>query len=289
MLLCYNDLASLHPELVQQWDHQKNMPLQPEDISAGSQRAVWWLCEKGHSWHAAVRSRAEGSGCPVCAGKQIISGENDLATAYPEVAKQWDAARNGRLTPRDVSPGTERKVWWLCENGHSWRAAVYARAYAGSGCPYCAGKLVLPGFNDLASQAPTVAAEWDAEKNGRLTPQSVTPTSNRKVWWRCEKGHSYQAVIASRTPGSGCPYCSGRRVLPGFNDLATLEPRVAAEWHPTLNGTLTPQMVTTGSRKKVWWQGQCGHVWCAVIFSRAGKQHCGCPVCSGTVRSRKPR
>lgn len=289
VLLGYNDLASVHPELVQQWDHQKNMPLQPEDISAGSQRAVWWLCEKGHSWHAAVRSRAEGSGCPVCAGKQIISGENDLATAYPEVAKQWDATRNGRLTPRDVAPGTERKVWWLCENGHSWRAAVYARTYAGSGCPYCAGKLVLPGFNDLASQAPTVAAEWDAEKNGRLTPQSVTPTSNRKVWWRCEKGHSYQAVIASRTTGSGCPYCSGRRVLPGFNDLATLEPRVAAEWHPTLNGTLTPQMVTTGSRKKVWWQRQCGHVWCAVIFSRAGKQHCGCPVCSGNVRSRKPR
>lgn len=205
-----------------------------------------------------------------------------------QLLDEWDDARNLPLTPQTVTYGSRIAAWWRCRYGHSWSAAIYTRT-EGAACPYCAGRRVLPGFNDLASQAPTVAAEWDAEKNGRLTPQSVTPTSNRKVWWRCEKGHSYQAVIASRTTGSGCPYCAGRRVLPGFNDLATLEPRVAAEWHPTLNGTLTPQMVTAGSRKKVWWQGQCGHVWCAVIFSRAGKQHCGCPVCSGNVRSRKPR
>ena len=80
--------------------------------------------------------------------------------------------------------------------------------------------------------------------------------------------------------GSGCPYCAGRKVLPGFNDLATLEPEVARQWHPALNGTLTPQMVTTGSRRKVWWECDQGHVWKAAIYSRTGPKKCGCPVCA---------
>ena len=137
------------------------MPLVPADVSAGSQRSVWWRCEKGHSWRAAVRSRTVGSGCPICAGKQLSLGENDLAALYPALAKQWDAEKNGRLTPRDVLPGAEKKVWWRCERGHSWRAAVSSRTRAGGGCPYCAGKQVLPGFNDLASQRPELAAQWD--------------------------------------------------------------------------------------------------------------------------------
>ena len=201
MLAGYNDLASVSPALAQQLDYRKNMPLVPADVSAGSQRSVWWRCEKGHSWRAAVRSRTVGSGCPI---KQLSLGENDLAALYPALAKQWDAEKNGRLTPRDVLPGAEKKVWWRCERGHSWRAAVSSRTRAGGGCPYCAGKQVLPGFNDLASQRPELAAQWDGEKNRALTPQQVTITSNRKVWWRCEKGHSYPVVIASRTNGSGC-------------------------------------------------------------------------------------
>ena len=278
------DLASLYPALAAQWDLQKNAPRTPSDVSAGSQRSVWWRCEKGHSWRAQIRSRVSGCGCPVCAGRKLQVGENDLAAAYPELAKQWDFERNGKLTPRDVPPGTEKKVWWVCGRGHHYLASVSSRTHSQSGCPICAGKQVLPGFNDLASQYPALAAQWDAEKNGRLTAQQVTPTSNRKAWWICEKGHSYQAVIASRVNGSGCPYCTNKKVLPGFNDLATVQPRIAAEWHPTLNGALSPEMVTAGSRKKVWWECAYGHVWKAAIYSRTGARKCGCPVCAGKTR-----
>lgn len=281
----FNDLATQCPELARQWDYTKNMPVLPVDVTVGSHRAVWWICEKGHSWRACVRSRVSGSGCPVCAGKQILAGENDLATAYPELVKQWDSERNGNLTPKDVMPGTDKKVWWVCEQGHRWRAAVSSRTHNRSGCPYCSGKKVLPGFNDLASHNPVLAAQWDEKRNGSLTPSKVTPTSNRKAWWICEKGHSYQAVIASRANGSGCPYCTNKKVLPGFNDLATVEPRVAAEWHPTLNGALTPEMVTAGSKKKVWWECKAGHAWKAVIYSRASSQKCGCPVCAGKFKT----
>ena len=97
-------------------------------------------------------------------------------------------------------------------------------------------------------------------------------------------GHSYSAVIASRAVrGSDCPYCAGSKALPGFNDLASKSPDVAAQWHPALNGSLTPEMVTVSSHRRVWWQCPQGHVWKALVYSRTGEQKCGCPVCGGSL------
>ena len=171
-------------------------------------------------------------------------------------------------------------AWWVCEKGHEWRAQVKSRV-AGCGCPVCANREIRPTENGLAAQYPQLAAQWHPTKNGALTPEEVTPYANRRVWWRCEKGHDYQAAIAARTRGSGCPYCAGRKVLPGFNDLATVATDIAKQWHTTLNGVLTPQMVTAGSHRKVWWECKSGHVWKAAVYSRTGPQKCGCPVCAG--------
>lgn len=289
VMVGFNDLATQSPELARQWDYRKNAPRKPSDFSAGSQRLVWWRCEKGHSWRAQIRSRVSGCGCPVCADRLVVAGENSLADASPELARQWDAEKNAPLTPQQVTAGTRRKVWWKCARGHSWRASVASRANQKTGCPICGGKEVLPGFNDLASQNPVLAAQWDTERNEMFTPQQVTLTSNRKAWWICEKGHSFQAVIASRANGTGCPYCTNKNVLAGFNDLATVEPRIAAEWHPTLNGGLTPEMVTAGSNRKVWWQCPLGHTWKAVVYSRAGSQRCGCPICAGKGKQKNVR
>ena len=75
--------------------------------------------------------------------------------------------------------------------------------------------------------------------------------------------------------------------MAGFNDLATTHPKIAAQWHSGLNGQLTPQMVTAGSHKKVWWICVEDHVWKAVVYSRTGKQQRGCPVCAGTVNGKR--
>lgn len=199
---------------------------------------------------------------------------------------EWDAERNLPDTPASVTCGSHKKVWWRCKNGHSWQSTVRARSTYANDCPYCAGKKVSAGFNDLASHAPQLAAEWDTEKNGALTPQDVTPSSNRKVFWRCAHGHSYAARISARTEcGTGCPYCAGRKVLEGFNDLQTVFPKLAAEWHPTLNGALKPSQLTPGSNKRVWWQCPLGHVWKAVVYSRTGARPSGCPVCAGRTRA----
>lgn len=266
--------------LLTQWDNEKNGELTPKEIAFGSHTRVWWRCDKGHEWEAAVKERAAGKDCPVCAGRKLLEGVNDLASIYPELAKQWHPEKNGFLLPRSVFPGSRRKVWWQCEKGHEWQATIASRK-DGAGCPFCSGKKIIAGENDLSSVFPLIAAEWHPTKNGDMTPKMVSTYSNRRVWWICEKGHEYRSVIAHRTQEkSACPYCSGRKVLAGFNDLASREPKIAAQWHPTLNGSLTPQMVTLGSVKRVWWICEEGHVWKAVIYSRAGKQKCGCPVCN---------
>lgn len=209
--------------------------------------------------------------------------ENEMLT----LLSQWDTQKNGALTPHDVSYGSKKKVWWRCEKGHGWQARGASRIH-GNGCPVCAGKQIIAGVNDLASRFPQIAGQWHPTKNEGRTPQSVSAYSNTRAWWICELGHEYQAFVAHRTNmGSGCPYCANRKVLAGFNDLASQEPQIAAQWHPTLNGDLTPQMVTPGSAKKAWWQCEEGHVWKTAIYSRAARDKCGCPVCSGKVKVSK--
>ena len=280
----FNDLASRFPDLAKEWHPTKNGDLTPDQVLWGSNRRVWWQCAHGHVWDARVKSRAAGAGCPYCASRQISPGDNDLAAQYPDLAAQWHPTKNGDLRPQDVVAGSRRKVWWQCPKGHVWQAA--SRAGGGAGCPVCAGKQVVPGENDLATLFPQLAQQWDREKNGALTPQQVSSYSNRAAWWRCPLGHSWRAAISARAWGSDCPYCAGRKVLPGFNDLATRDPAVAAEWDPDLNGALTPQMVTAGSHKKAWWRCPENHVWKAVVYSRTGPKHCGCPVCAGKVSQR---
>ena len=193
--------------------------------------------------------------------------------------------RNGAVTPRDVMAGSRRKVWWRCSQGHEWQAIVSSRSSSNSGCPVCAGKLVVTGENDLATLYPMVARQWHTARNGRLKASGVSAFSNRKVWWRCELGHEWRADIKERTAKKkGCPYCTGRRVLKGYNDLETLHPDIAAQWYQPFNGTLTPQDVTAGSTKKVWWQCSEGHIWKAVIYSRTGARKHGCPECASNGR-----
>ena len=185
---------------------------------------MWWQCPQGHQWSAIVKSRTEGAGCPYCASRQVSAGFNDLAARFPHLAQEWHPEKNGRLTPRDVVPGSRRKVWWQCAKGHVWQVAIASRAVDGAGCPVCAGKQVAAGENDLATLFPHLAQQWDRARNGAMTPETVSPYSNRKAWWICALGHRWQATVSARAGGSDCPYCAGRKVLAGFNDLATKDP-----------------------------------------------------------------
>ena len=274
-----------------EWHKSRNGALSPNDVTPGSHRKVWWQCDKGHSWEAPVYYVAiSGSGCPYCRGLRAIPGETDLASQFPEVAKLWDAERNAPLTPQDVTPGSKAKVWWQCQNAHRWQAAIFSITMNRSSCPYCSGLKAVSGETDLATLYPEVAAQWDFEKNPALDVRSISPFSHEKVWWQCDKGHSWQAAPYSRTKkkGSGCPYCTGKKVLAGYNDLATLWPELAKEWDPLLNGDLTPADVSPGSNKKVWWRCSYEHIWQTAVYARTRKHKgTGCPICAGRTAARR--
>lgn len=287
LLIGFNDLRTVRPELAKQWHPTLNEDLKPEDVLAGSSQKVWWCCEKGHVWKAKVNARLYSTNCPYCTRRVVSPGETDLATALPDVAAQWHFERNGLLMPEDVTPGSKKRVWWRCEKRHEWQATIESRS-KGRGCPVCSGRKVVPGETDLKTHFPQVAAQWAVEKNGSLKPEHVSPYSNQFVWWQCKKGHQWKTAISTRTKrGTDCPYCTNHQVLSGYNDLQTLQPAIAVQWHPDLNGTLTPEMVTPGSSKSVWWRCSDGHVWKAVISSRTGKGKHGCPVCAGNVKKQR--
>lgn len=199
-----------------------------------------------------------------------------------QLHNQWDSDKNPQQ-PEQLRPNSHLRVWWRCDRGHAWQGRIDA-ALEGCGCPYCAGKKAIPGQTDLATLHPGILAQWDYERNV-LAPHEMLPSAHHKVWWKCEHGHSWQAVIFSRTKekGAGCPYCGGRKAWPGFNDLATLSPKLAGEWYQDLNAALRPEDVTLGSNKKVWWKCAEGHVWQAAVYSRTRAKGSGCPVCAKSL------
>lgn len=136
-----------------------------------------------------------------------------------------------------------------------------------------------PG-QSLAERFPEVADQWHPTKNDDLTPLDVTYGSGRRVWWRCEKGHEWGATPNRRTASSsGCPYCASKRATPQTSIVAAY-PEIAAQWHPTKNGDLTPDQVLPRSRKKVWWLCMHGHEWVARVSYRTWHRSV-CPYCAG--------
>ncbi len=270
------DLATVNPELLSQWHPTLNGTLTPEMVTAGSHKNVYWRCAEGHCWKARVCDRTRGYGCPYCDGKKVAE-DTSLFTLRPDLAAEWHPTKNGTLSPHDVTPNSHKSVWWWCAKGHEWQAAVYSRLERG--CPVCSNHLIVAGVNDLASNNPTLAAEWHTVLNGELTPEMVYVNTARRVWWDCfDCGHEWQARVSHRNAGSGCPMCSGRVVRPG-QDLAALHPEIAAEWHTSRNGDKTPDIFCSSSSYNAWWQcPACGFEWQATIQHRVCRSQ-SCPAC----------
>lgn len=277
-IIGFNDLKTIAPELAEEWDKEKNADLTPEQVSCCSNRKVWWRCKNGHSWQSVISSRYYGSGCPYCTNRKVLTGFNDLETDNPTLALEWDEEENGMLKPNKILAGSNQKVGWKCKYGHKWKATVESRNKRHYGCPFCAGKRVIVGVNDLKTKNYKLSLEWDKSKNGDLKPENVSYQSHKKVWWKCKYKHSWKAEIASRNNGNGCPVCNNKIIIKGVNDLFTINPELAIEWAKNRNGDLTPRDVSAGSNKKVWWRCSEGHEWIASINDRnRGK---GCPTCA---------
>ncbi len=270
-----------NPKLLEEWHPTKNNGITPSQIRPKSNKNFWWLGKCGHEWETSPNRRLSGYGCPICAGKRILVGYNDLQTTNPSLAKEWHPTKNGNLKPTEVLKGSHRVVWWQDEYGHDWEAAIYSRA-SGKGCPICYGRKTLIGFNDLQTKNPKLAEEWHPTRNGNLKPTDVTCASNKKVWWMCKNGHEWEATVNSRNRGNGCKVCAGQTVVDGVNSLLSQRPDLAEEWDYEKN-TCSPKEIAYRSNLKVWWRCKsCGHSWIATPDTRS---HSGCPKCASELHT----
>jgi very-short-patch-repair endonuclease len=350
LLIGFNDLATMHPLLAAEWHPTKNA-ISSSDILTGSNTKVWWQDSHGHEWQALVSSRIVGNGCPVCVGQKVQQGFNDLATTTPSLLEEWHWDKNNAIAPVDITKSSTKEVWWICVKKHEWKASPKERVQGGK-CPacepkknkeylkenpellsfvneekitadldtltvgsslkiwwkcnkgheweasianfakskkciYCSNKKILSGFNDLTTLRPELMLEWSYSKN-TINPENIGIGSTIKVWWQCERGHEWESRVYPRSfKSAGCPYCSNYKAFSGFNDLATKLPELAKQWHPTKNADLTPNMVTVGSAKQVWWQCEKGHEWKIGVTNRTRNNASGCPQCASGNSSSK--
>lgn len=250
----------------------KNTHVNLQTLSIYSKLTVWWKCDKGHEWEQVVKNRKDTSPCPECHQLAV-----SLAKNFPEIAAEWHPTKNGKITPYDVAAKVTKSFWWQCPKKHEWPAPVNNRTRSKTGCPYCAGKKSIPGETDAATTHPFLLKEYQDILNP-LPLSAYKKGSHSKLWWTCQNNHVYLATIPHRLEGKGCPKCSNKVIVSGINDLATMKPDLASEWHPTKNLPKYPNEIAPAAKNEYWWQCSQNHEWSAAVYARSAGN--GCPDCS---------
>ena len=187
---------------------------------------------------------------------------------HPTLGPLWDAAKNPDAAS-SVLVTSYKAAWWSCSRAHAFQRAPRA-LLRDPACPQCR---VAGGSGSIADKRPTLARLWHPEKNGDLTPSTVDATSTAPCWWRCPAGHDFQRAPLLVLRNADCPTCAL-----ASTSLAALFPDVAAEWSPTRNGAVNPQMVDADHIMTAWWTCPKGHDYQATVRSRA-KGGARCPTC----------
>jgi len=343
-----NCLATSHPDILVKWNYEKNTEITPYDVTAGSSKKAWWVCDKGHEWESTVTAIVNGGICPVCCGQKVLPGYNDLATTNPELASEWHPTKNGELLPTQFTAGSSRvKIWWLCPRGHEYQSLITNRS-RGSGCTICdkerktsfpeqaifyylglltnaenryqyASKteidIFLPEYN-LGIEYDGYYYHRSEEAKGKelrkdsflrskgvrvirvkeVTDPSIFSDTEDVIYCKHDVGYRYlKDVIEKLIIRIGLNVdsefienidiaCATPVILSNYlqyekaNSLASKSPDIAAEWHPSRNGYVTPEMVSYASGRKVWWLGKCGHEWQMSVDNR--NHGMGCPICA---------
>ena len=286
----YN-FASHHPHLLDEWDYNKN-PKQPSEYTPSSGQSVWWICKVcQNNWKTTIGNRIKPTGCPSCKGKKVHSdGYNSLPALKPLLVLEWCDERS----PEEFRIGSGYRARWKCQKcEHIWRSPINKRALLDRGCLSCTRQQVhSSGRDSVKLEHPELMDEWNDERD----PGTFLSGSSVKVDWKCrECTHEWPMQIKKRTPGvqgnQGCTYCNGpggkhSRVVhsDGRNSMRELDSRLTLEFHPTLNGELSPDNLTPGTNKKIWWKCsldcdyikgvKCENVWRNSGAHRRGGQIC---------------
>ena len=278
-----DSLAYKYPEIAKEWHPSRNGKLTPNLFTPRSGEVVWWLCLKcGNEWRAPISNRSGNHGCDKCATiKRNETKRNNFSSTRQILDNElclldWDYELNEH-TPDYYTNGSGERVNWRCHIcGYKWQTAICdrSRGYK-NGCPLCSGKVIVSGRNDLATVRHELMKEWDYDKNVELDPTTIGVGDSRYAYWICQRcGYEWKARINNRANKKGCPCCANRVVVPQKNDLATTDPDIAADWHPTKN-TLKPTEVTRGQSKRIYWLcSRCGYEWEDTLNHRSGGRGC---------------
>jgi len=217
------DALTILAEAVHLLDTEFHHPSELSKITGGSEQVFHWRCEinPSHRWKRSARGMRSTKECPDCQGLRLVPGENDLASARPDIAAEWDYHANSLdpdvaiAGPEQVTQSSGRKVHWICSRGHKWMATPNGRTGQNLGCAFCSDRRCWPGFNDLATKRPDLLVEIDWDKENELAPESLLWVSHRVVSWACLKNpsHRWEAPVWYRTKGrdgnpQSCPNCN---------------------------------------------------------------------------------
>jgi len=260
-----NSLVNLYPQIVSEWNYQKNIGLNPNNFSYGSEKIVWWKCKKcGDEWLAPIyyRTTKKSNGCRRC---------NSLAIKNPELICEIHSNKNKGFNPLFANYGQATKICWKCKIcSYEWWASLSSRTTPSrkTGCPKCKRKRTNCK-NSLYYLNRKLSSEWNFVKNKGLTPKDFTANSHKKVWWKCKKcEYEWQESINKRNiTKNSCFRC---------RSLMLKNPVLSLEWDSDRNGSLTPLNVSAHSKIKIWWKcKQCKNVWRASVDGRNSGH--GCP------------
>lgn len=194
------------------------------------------------------------------------TSDNNLAVTHPDIVAQW-SDRNP-VSPSECTAGSKLRAWWVCDLGHEHDVVIKNKVLKKSGCPYCANRKVLVGFNDLGTTHPEIAKQLVDDKNHGITAQDVTFGSRKNLWWVCDNGHEFNTSVKRRTKGTGCLVCyRENRGIVEENNLFSLYPHLENEWDFEKND-ISPYELSYGSEYKAWWKCKNGHSWKSVVYSR---------------------
>lgn len=286
-------LAATCPEVAKDWDYEGNFPYIPAMVAKTSRAEASWICPKHGVYRKRInrRTEASGTGCPKCRKPKTVNVKpgRSLAETFPDVAAQWDYEANHPVTPADVTGRSNKKAYFICPVGHGSHESYISNRTAGHGCPECAPRRskvtrrkTALASRTLASSYPDVAAQWHPELN-ELTPEDVPPFSLETAWWICRIGHApFQAVIGTRSGGSGCPECGRlkrQETLAQYRgtelgaSITVKRPDLLPFWDQERN-ELSPDEVAPYSRKIVQWTCAEGHRYEAKAIRRSSAKRC---------------
>lgn len=322
---CLNN-GEFGQQLMSEWQgiDENNRSISITDATRASRTKVLWKCSQGHTWIANVNSRTSTKcKCRLCAYKEQGEMQSKMAVK-PSINDLYTwSLRNGEWGKRlidewegidendqpilmsSIAKSSTKRVKWMCNQGHEWKARISDRVCHRSDCPICKAELhseicmqsrLNQGLNDLCSWCLSngewgkqLMSEWTGldENNQPISIESITRASNKKVKWKCSQGHEWYATVVSRTIGRGCPYCTGILVS-NQNSLenwcsnnGAWGQKLLKEWVglDENNQPIYIDKVSRGSYKKVKWKCNQGHEWYAIVLSRT-KDKTSCPYCN---------